>query len=93
MEAPGRRLFWAAAHRDPTPDYTLVKVLFAPPTVAKGPGMVLEDPQRSPPGQAVSLSGTNIRARSCSTALVWIWHTRLSVTPRTWPISANVKPS
>ncbi len=45
------------------------------------------------PGQAVSLSTVCMRALSWSTALVWIWHTRLSVTPRTWPISARVKPS
>src|SRR5580704_1982361 len=32
-------------------------------------------------------------ARSCRTALVWIWHTRLSVTPRMSPISARVRPS
>jgi len=43
--------------------------------------------------QAVSLSTRSILARSCRTALVWIWQTRLSVTPSTWPISASVKPS
>ena len=32
-------------------------------------------------------------ARSCRTDLVWIWLTRLSVTPRTLPISARVSPS
>lgn len=32
-------------------------------------------------------------ARNCSTDLVWIWLTRLSVTPRTLPISASVRPS
>jgi len=32
-------------------------------------------------------------ARSCSTAFVCIWQMRLSVTPRTWPISAKVRPS
>ena len=31
--------------------------------------------------------------RSCRTALVCIWQIRLSVTPRTWPISASVRPS
>jgi murein DD-endopeptidase MepM/ murein hydrolase activator NlpD len=31
--------------------------------------------------------------RSCRTALVCIWQIRLSVTPRTWPISARVSPS
>ena len=48
-------------------------------------------PAREP--QADSLSATSIRPRSCNTALVWIWHTRLSVTPRTCPISASVSPS
>ena len=33
------------------------------------------------------------RDRRCSTDLVWIWDTRLSVTPRTCPISARVSPS
>ena len=33
------------------------------------------------------------RERSWSTALVWIWHTRLSVTPRISPIWARVRPS
>lgn len=33
------------------------------------------------------------RARRCSTALVWICETRLSVTPSTEPISASVRPS
>ncbi len=33
------------------------------------------------------------RERRCSTDLVWICETRLSVTPRTWPISARVRPS
>src|SRR5690606_23941691 len=32
-------------------------------------------------------------ARSWSTDLVWIWLTLLSVTPRTLPISARVRPS
>ena len=31
--------------------------------------------------------------RSCATAFVWIWQTRLSVTPSTSPISARVRPS
>ena len=33
------------------------------------------------------------RARNKMTALEWIWETRLSVTPRTSPISARVIPS
>lgn len=33
------------------------------------------------------------RVRSVRTALAWICETRLSVTPRTWPISASVMPS
>ena len=45
------------------------------------------------PGYAGSRSEAARRDRSWSTAFVWIWHTRLSVTPRTWPISARVKPS
>ena len=36
-------------------------------------------------------SASSIRPRSCITALVWIWQTRLSVTPRTWPIWARVR--
>jgi len=32
-------------------------------------------------------------ARSWSTDFVWIWLTRLSVTPSTLPISASVRPS
>src|SRR5687767_1527685 len=43
--------------------------------------------------QASSRSGSAILDRSWSTALVWIWHTRLSVTPSTSPISARVRPS
>jgi hypothetical protein len=43
--------------------------------------------------QAGSRSEARMRERSCSTDLVWIWHTRLSVTPSTWPISARVRPS
>ena len=38
-------------------------------------------------------SGSARRARSCRIAFVWIWHTRLSVTPSTDPISASVRPS
>ena len=45
-----------------------------------------------PAGAAVS-SGSASLPRSCSTALVCIWQIRLSVTPRTWPISASVRPS
>ena len=33
------------------------------------------------------------RDRRWSTDLVWICDTRLSVTPKTWPISASVSPS
>ena len=62
---------------------------------AAGPGRshkgAISRQEREP--QADSLSATSIRPRSCNTALVWIWHTRLSVTPRTWPISASVSPS
>ncbi len=42
-----------------------------------------------PSGQDCSAS----LARSCMTALVCIWQIRLSVTPRTLPISASVRPS
>jgi hypothetical protein len=38
-------------------------------------------------------SGSERRERSWKIALVWIWHTRLSVTPSTLPISASVSPS
>ncbi len=41
--------------------------------------------------QAVSRNGELSRERSCSTALVWIWQTRLSVTPSTSPICAKVR--
>lgn len=41
--------------------------------------------------QASSRSAELRRDRSESTALVWIWQTRLSVTPRTRPISAKVR--
>ena len=34
-------------------------------------------------------SAARRRARSCNTAFVWIWETRLSVTPRTSPISPS----
>lgn len=42
-------------------------------------------------GQTMSRSKPLNRDRSCSTALVWIWHTRDSVTPSTRPISDNVR--
>ncbi len=38
-------------------------------------------------------AGSTRRERSWRIALVWIWHTRLSVTPSTSPISASVRPS
>ncbi len=41
--------------------------------------------------QTSSRSTVDSRDRSCSTALVWIWQTLLSVTPRTLPISAKVR--
>ena len=37
--------------------------------------------------------GSDRRERSWKIALVWIWQTRLSVTPSTLPISASVSPS
>jgi predicted nuclease of restriction endonuclease-like (RecB) superfamily len=37
--------------------------------------------------QALEAAGAVSRDRSCSTARVWIWHTRLSVTPSTSAIS------
>ncbi len=51
--------------------------------------------RRRPPGgratYAVSRSAASRRLRSWSTDLVWIWLTRLSVTPRTEPICARVR--
>jgi hypothetical protein len=44
-------------------------------------------------GPAQSLLPSASLPRSWSTALVCIWQMRLSVTPRTWPISARVRPS
>jgi hypothetical protein len=44
-------------------------------------------------GYAGSRSTAASFERRWITALVWIWHTRLSVTLRTWPISARVRPS
>ena len=41
--------------------------------------------------QAGSRSMLENRDRSCRTALVWIWQTRLSVTPSTSPISGSVR--
>ena len=41
--------------------------------------------------QAGSRSSDANRDRRCSTALVWIWQTRDSVTPRTRPISERVR--
>jgi hypothetical protein len=38
-------------------------------------------------------SRTDSFPRSVSTALVWIWQTRLSLTPSTSPICASVMPS
>src|SRR3954454_16120579 len=49
-----------------------------------------------PPGReayGLAGSGSPRRERSCRIALVWIWQTRLSVTPRTSPISFSVRPS
>ncbi len=37
--------------------------------------------------------GSDRRERSWKIAFVWIWQTRLSVTPSTLPISASVRPS
>jgi hypothetical protein len=37
--------------------------------------------------------GSDSRDRSWKIDFVWIWHTRLSVTPSTVPISASVRPS
>ena len=55
------------------------------PAPALAPGSLARLP--APSGRSASL------ARSCSTALVWIWQTRDSVTPRMSPISARVRPS
>ncbi len=41
--------------------------------------------------QTASRSWAASRLRRWRTALVWIWHTRDSVTPRTLPISARVR--
>ena len=43
--------------------------------------------------QEAERSGSAKRDRSWRIALVWIWHTRLSVTLSTSPISASVRPS
>ncbi len=42
-------------------------------------------------GYAGSRSEAEMRERSCKTALVWIWQTRLSVMPRIWPIWLSVR--
>lgn len=52
-----------------------------------------ERPDRSQNRYAGSRSLAAIFARKWMTDLVWIWHTRDSVTPRTSPISASVRPS
>ena len=51
-------------------------------------------PERDGPRDgAQAIPEADSRDRSCSTALVWICDTRLSVTPTTRPISASVRPS
>jgi len=59
-------------------------------TAARGGRSRLEGKGQSLPDQADSRSMELRRDLSCKTALVWIWHTRLSVTPSTPPISAKV---
>lgn len=49
-------------------------------------------PRLPPPAPAHRPTSASL-ARSWSTDLVWIWLTLLSVTPRTLPISASVRPS
>src|SRR5256885_1474463 len=49
--------------------------------------------ERETYGLAGSHSGSALRDRRWSTALVWIWQTRLSVTPTISPISASGSPS
>ena len=56
---------------------------------ACSPGPASRRPGRGPPGQASARSIS--LARSRSTARVWSWQTRDSVTPRTRPISARVR--
>ena len=51
-------------------------------------------PRQSAPGSTRTVSGRSASfERSWRSALVWIWHTLLSVTPSTWPISVSVRPS
>ena len=63
------------------------------PVDPTGPRSGFVDQERQRGGQAGSRSLAAMRERNWSTALVWIWHTRLSVTPSTSPISARVRPS
>ena len=60
------------------------------------PHVLLGARLRRPPagrGYAGSRWGSASLERSWITALVWIWHTRLSVMPRMPPISPRVRPS
>ncbi len=78
----------------------------APDPAVAGPGRGPAAGDGSPVGAQPAVAGSSGRRpapaqslpsaslpRSCSTALVCIWQMRLSVTPRTWPISASVRPS
>src|SRR4051812_10445635 len=57
------------------------------------PGPRAHRGRRTNVSYAGSRSLAAILARRWITDFVWIWQTRDSVTPRTWPISARVRPS
>ncbi len=67
--------------------------------VARGPARTTPPVTHGEDGRPGARDGRGQRpklesfARSCRTDFVWIWLTLLSVTPRTWPISARVRPS